>query len=299
EEGDSWLRARLRSATCASADASRANASLSTRRSNGSPANTRSLACTSTSPITPMSGAATLNSPDAGSTRPGATACQRFSSVTSARAAREASSAPMRDTNTAEAAVRPPTHTTSNTAILNLRIIVNPIFRLASLVHPRVASFLANDASVFDANHPIGERQYTGVVGDHQYAALGIVRDLGQELHDGVAVLAVERRGRLVGEDGRRVAHDRARDRHTLLLATRELAWERAGLVPEPDPRQRLLAFDDRACRVLAAHVERQADVVGGGKRGEQMIGLEDEADLLAPQLGEVLRALARGRLAT
>src|SRR5262249_8987322 len=132
-----------------------------------------------------------------------------------------------------------------------------------------------------------------------QYAALGIVRDLGQELHDGVAVLAVERGGRLVSEDGRRVAHDRARDRDTLLLAARELAWERASLVPEPDPRQRLLAFDDRACRVLAAPVERQADVVGGGKRGKQVIGLEDEADVLAPQLGELLRALALGRLAT
>src|SRR5262249_14197763 len=197
-----------------------------TRRSSGSPANTRSLACTSTSPITPMSGAATLNSPDAGSTRPGATACQRFSSGTSARAAREASCAPMRDTNSADAVVRPPTHATSNNAILNLRIIVNPVLRFVSLVHPRVASFLTDDVSVFNADHPIGERQYAGIMGDHQYAARMVLRDLGEQLHDRVAILAVERRGRLVGEDGRRVADDGARDGDALLLAARELARE-------------------------------------------------------------------------
>jgi len=74
------LRARLRSAICASAVATRARASLSSRRINGSPANTLSLTPTSTSPIRPTTAAAILISPDQGSTRPGATACQPRSS---------------------------------------------------------------------------------------------------------------------------------------------------------------------------------------------------------------------------
>ena len=74
------LRARLRIATWASAVATRVITSSSRSRINSSPANTLSVGLIRSSPMAPMAAAETLISPDQGSTRPGATACQRLGS---------------------------------------------------------------------------------------------------------------------------------------------------------------------------------------------------------------------------
>jgi hypothetical protein len=61
------------------------------------------------------------------------------------------------------------------------------------------------------------------VVRDH-HDRLAVARDrLAQQLEDLAARLRVEVAGRLVGEDDRRLRHERARDRDALLLAAREL----------------------------------------------------------------------------
>ncbi len=57
----------------------------------------------------------------------------------------------------------------------------------------------------------------------------------------------------------------------------------------KPDRRQRLLRLLLRALRVLAANVEREPHIVERGERREQVIGLEDKADMLAPDPGELL----------
>ena len=74
----------------------------------------------------------------------------------------------------------------------------------------------------------------------------GFFGDLRQHLHDGLSVGAVQRRGRLVREDGRRVSHDGARDRDALLLAAAELAGIGFDLVGEADGRHRLLCLGFR-----------------------------------------------------
>ena len=50
----------------------------------------------------------------------------------------------------------------------------------------------------------------------------------------------------------------------------------------EPDPRRDLAHV--RAPRPAAVEAQRQADVLGDRERGQQVEGLEDEADPLAPQ---------------
>ncbi len=124
------------------------------------------------------------------------------------------------------------------------------------------------------------------------------LRDIGQDRHDRLAVLGVERRGRLVGEDHRRIADHRARDGDALLLAARELARIVPGLAGKADAFERrprlLLGFRG----ALAAHVEREPHVVRRGQRREQVIGLEHEADVLPPELRQVLGRLARDLLA-
>lgn len=65
-----------------------------------------------------------------------------------------------------------------------------------------VPVFLSNDASVLDADDPVSERQYTRIVGHNQHAVRGTLRDLGEQGHDGLPVLAVQRGGRLIGQNG-------------------------------------------------------------------------------------------------
>jgi len=160
------------------------------------------------------------------------------------------------------------------------------------------AGLLGDDAAVLDAHHPVGERQGARIVGDHQHGALGVAGDLGQHRHDGLAVVAVERRGRLIGEDHGGTADHGPRDGDALLLAARQLARERRPLVGEPDGRQCRggpLA-DLRAA--LPAHVEDELHVLQRRQGREQVVGLEHEADVSTAQCRQRLRAGARGGLA-
>ena len=185
-----------------------------------------------------MTGATILISPDAGSTRPGATACQRFSSGWRAR--------PLR-AGAWRSAVRPrqaKTESGRQPARPSVRrdhgLHTLPRSRIAARCRARTARLFADDASVFDANDAIGERQYTRIVRHDQHPARRILGDLRQHRHDGLTVFAVERGRRLVGEDRRWISHDGARDRDALLLAAAELARIGLDLVGKTDPRQRV-----------------------------------------------------------
>ena len=66
-------------------------------------------------------------------------------------------------------------------------------------------------------------------------------RELAQQPDHAVDLHVVERRGRLVGHDERRIERERAGDRHPLLLPARELARPVVHPILEPDHRQELL----------------------------------------------------------
>src|SRR5262249_54386103 len=91
----------------------------------------------------------------------------------------------------------------------------------------------------------------------------------------------------LIGQEQGRTARDRARHRHALLLAPRELhgvvmsALAQAYLVEER-PR----AFERAG---TAAQREGPRHVLEGGERGDEMEGLEDVADGVAPESREVV----------
>ena len=142
-------------------------------------------------------------------------------------------------------------------------------FQNSSRLPRRPAGFLADDAAVLDMDDPVGERHEPRIVGDDQHAAARVLGDVRQDTHDGLAVLAVQRGGRLVGQDHRRIADDRARNRHPLLFAAAELARIVPGLAGQADPGQRrarlVLA---RPCRVSprtssASRTLSAADSVG------------------------------------
>src|SRR5258707_5267598 len=288
----SSLRARSRKATCASAAASRARASVSTSRTSGSPAKTLvSSTLINTWAITPMTGAAILIVPEAGSTRPGATVCQRLPSAASGRPARAPSCSPVLAASTASANA---TATAPRTADL----VFHPVRFVAAItggalamvfLERGIAALFANDASVLDVNYAISKAQYTRVVRDDQHPARGILGDLGQEGHDCVAVLAIQRSRGLVRENRRRLSHDRPRKGDALLLAAAELERKCVDLARQADHRQGVFGLGDGAGGVVPAYVERQTHAGGGRQGWEQMIGLEDEAHVLAPESRQLL----------
>ena len=68
----------------------------------------------------------------------------------------------------------------------------------------------------------VRERGDVGFVRDQDDGVAGLVQ-AGEQRHDLGAGLRVEVAGRLVGEQDRRVVHERARDGHALALAARQL----------------------------------------------------------------------------
>src|SRR5215813_2599961 len=260
-------------------------------RISGSPADTLSLTLTSTCAITPMTGVAILISPEEGSTRPGATVCQRLSSAASSRGARGASCASVRAASAANA-------NTTAAARWAADLLFDPIMLFGVIMDCAIAfvfferltaALFAHDASIFDVNYSVGEAQYTRVVCDHQHPARAILGDLGQQRHDRIAVLAVEGGGWLVRENGRWLSHDRPCDGDALLFAAAEFERKCVGFVGETDHGQGVLGPGDGVRGVVAAHVQRQSDVVRSRQGRKQMVGLKDEPHMLAPELGQLL----------
>ena len=127
----------------------------------------------------------------------------------------------------------------------------------------------------------------------HHRRAAGV--DVAQQLEDAARGALVEIAGGLVGEQHDGVVHQRARDRHALLLAARQLARERRRLGGEPDLRQHAAhpRGDGRAAR--AGDLERERDVLLGSAVLEQAKVLEHDAEA-APQVRHVARARSRRR---
>ena len=121
----------------------------------------------------------------------------------------------------------------------------------------------------------------SGLVGDQDHRVAGLVQ-LVEELHDLRRGGRVEVAGGLVGEQDRGLVDQGAGDRHALALAARELV----GLVVHavarapPSPARAARPLAPLAARHAGVD-QRQLDVVQRVGAGQQVEGLEDEADLL------------------
>ena len=95
-----------------------------------------------------------------------------------------------------------------------------------------------------------------------------------------VAQLLVERAERLVQQEHRRAGDERARQRHPLLLAARELARIAPAVARELDERERLVHPPSDLGLVHALHAEAEAHVLDDGAVGKEGVVLEDHPDL-------------------
>ncbi len=122
-------------------------------------------------------------------------------------------------------------------------------------------------------------RRQFRIVRDHDDGR-AVAVDLLEQLHHRARHLRVEIAGRLVGEQQLRAAGQRAGDRHALLLAARQLGRIVAHARRKADALQRLAdALPALGGRHLAV-AQRHVDVVVDVEIGNQVEGLEDEADL-------------------
>src|SRR6188508_106295 len=126
-----------------------------------------------------------------------------------------------------------------------------------------------------------GARGGVRIVRNHDDGlAMPLVQRL-QQVQDLVARLPVEITRRLVAEQQRRVRHDRARDADALLLAAGELARPVLRAILQADEAQgRLDALAPLAAREPRQQ-QRQLDVALGREHRQQVVHLEDEADVV------------------
>ena len=109
------------------------------------------------------------------------------------------------------------------------------------------------------------------------------------QIHDGLADLVIERGGGLVAEDQPRLVHERAGERDTLLLAAGERARERVEAILQPEFDEQFLRLRDGLAPLHARGEERHRRVLGGRQRGQQIVLLEDESEILPAKIDALL----------
>ncbi len=108
-----------------------------------------------------------------------------------------------------------------------------------------------------------------------------------QEIQELMARLRIERARRLVRQDDRRAAGQRARDGYPLLLAAGELRGEMMHFVRKADALQNGLRGFDALVRRHAGVQKRQLDVFKDVQLRDQIVLLENEADFFIPDPGQ------------
>ena len=119
-------------------------------------------------------------------------------------------------------------------------------------------------------------------------AELGDVLEQG---HDLPGRFLVEVAGRLVRDQKRRLGNHRTRDRHPLLLATRQLVGKSAASVTQADRFEGVEGTVPRLCvrDPEVAYLESKGDVLDRVQPGQELVVLEHHADP-ASQVGDVGR---------
>ena len=130
-------------------------------------------------------------------------------------------------------------------------------------------------------------RRRRRVVGDHDDGLAELVHRQAEEGEQVGAGLGVEVARGLVGEDDLGPGHEGPGRRHPLLLAARELGGPVVEAVTKADDVDD--AVEPLLVRLLAGEGEGEGDVLGRGERGQQVEGLEDEADAVPTQAGQAL----------
>ena len=151
---------------------------------------------------------------------------------------------------------------------------------------------VGDDATVADLDDALRLLGDLALVGDEDDGVAGR-RQLMEQLHDLGTGPGVERARGFVGKHDATTVHQRARDRHALLLAAGELAGAMVKAFGQPQRGQELLgalmAARGRHARVHRRHL----DVVARAGAADEVVALKHEAEGLAPHPCQLIAAEA------
>ncbi len=152
--------------------------------------------------------------------------------------------------------------------------------------HATLPGHVEGDRAIDQADDPVRTRGREVLVVRHQEDGLPTPIQVLQESEDGVAVVAVERARRLVGEEHRGSVDDGARDRHPLPLPAAEGRRVATRMLGEAELAQQLIGSRSRGGTRCARQLRRHGDVVADRQIVEQVEELEDEADIRPAETG-------------
>ena len=124
-------------------------------------------------------------------------------------------------------------------------------------------------------------------MGYDDHRALRRTGDLAEKIHHDLAVLRIQRGGRLVADHQRRLVHQGAGDGDPLLLATGKLVGPLIPALADADPIEDLTGTFQRLAAGYALDQQGNPDVFRDRERGDEVELLENEADALRPEAGE------------
>ena len=110
---------------------------------------------------------------------------------------------------------------------------------------------------------------------------------LVQDRHHLFAGMAVQRAGRLIGEDHSPTVHQGAGNTDPLLLAAGQLRRLIVGAIAKPQARQQLMSARQARPPFTAGIHRRHFDVLRGGQMRQQVIALKDKTKVFPPQTGQ------------
>ena len=196
-------------------------------------------------------------------------------------------------------AIRLTPRSTANTVLSILRLRATSSLSVsANIVQPPIVRIwfedgvggrvvdVGDDPTVGEEHRPVGIGRGDRVVGDHHDRLAELADGDPHERQHLAAAVRVEVAGRLVGEDDLRArADERTSDGDALLLTAGQLGRAMAEAVLEPDGVDDVV--EPVTVDLAPGERGREHDVLLRGQRGHQVERLEDEADPVAPQLGE------------
>ena len=177
-----------------------------------------------------------------------------------------------------------------------IRVIYATCFIRSSSASADSADAVVHDAAVAQHDDAVGGGRRARVVRDHDDRLAELVDCAAQHVEHVGGRLGVEVAGRLVGEHHGRTRDQRAGDRDALLLAARQLGGPVRQAVAQAD------GVDHRVEPLVvdggAGERQRERDVLPRGQHRDEVVRLEDEAELVAPQRREPLVVEVRELLA-
>ena len=146
---------------------------------------------------------------------------------------------------------------------------------------------VVGDAAVLKHEDPIGEVENAIVVGHDDTGAVLGNGDFAQEIHNAPTRARIKRGGWLIAHNKARFVNQCARNCDALLLTTGKLLGQFVGLIRDVELGQQFDCF-------LACLIDRHAfcdqgdcGIRSGIDRGDKIVLLEDEADVLEPEIDQ------------